>query len=139
MKWLTYALLCLLFWGIWGVVLKYVSARLAWYQVYVLANAAVVAVTLLVAYKYSDGLSAGPGIAVLAFTAGLLGTVGYLFLILSLASGGQASIVIPLTALYPALTAVLSIFVLREGVSAYKVLGIVLAVIAIMLLSYESS
>lgn len=139
MKWLAYALLCLLFWGIWGVVLKYVSARLAWYQVYVLANVAVVAVTLLVAYRYSVNLSAGLGVVVLAFVAGLLGTAGYLFLILSLASGGQTSIVIPLTALYPALTAVLSILVLREGVSVYKVLGIVLAVIAIMLLSYESS
>lgn len=139
MKWIAYALLCLLFWGVWGVVLKYVSTKLSWHQVYVFANVAVIVVTLFLAYRYRGEFNADPGIMAIAMVAGLLGTGGYLFLVLSLERGGNASVVIPLTALYPALAAVLSMAFLKEQVSALKALGIVLAVIAIVLLSYESS
>jgi hypothetical protein len=50
-------------------------------------------------------------------------------------SCGPACIVVPLTGPYPALTAVLAILFLREGVTVPKVLGIAVSMVAVYLLS----
>jgi transporter family protein len=51
--------------------------------------------------------------------------------------GGKAPIVVPLTALYPIVTVLLSFLVLSERISPIKAVGVVLALVAILLLSIE--
>lgn len=89
-----------------------------------------------------SGLAFGPrglalqsrsGIA-LSLLAGALcgaGMIGFLILL----SRNPASTVVPLTGLYPALTAVLAIVFLRESVTLPKVLGIALSMVAVYFLS----
>lgn len=65
---------------------------------------------------------------------GFLGGLGAIIFFFILEKG-KASIVVPLTAIYPALTAILAILVLREQVNTYNLVGIAFAVIAGVLLS----
>ncbi|MCE4624786.1 MAG: EamA family transporter [Desulfurococcales archaeon] len=139
MKWVIAALATLLLWGLWGVLLKRVSQGGTWYQVYVATNTAIVVVVAIVAV--AKGLSwaqeAGWRWFALSFITGLAGTLGYILLVLSMEWGGKASIVVPLTSLYPAVTVVLSRLILGETLSIRQEVGVILAIIAVVLLSLE--
>lgn len=70
----------------------------------------------------------------LAFLSGLItaiGSVSFYFLI----TRKEASAVVPLTALYPALTVVLAIIFLHESITVAKIFGVIFSLIAIYLLS----
>ena len=139
MKWAVAALTTLALWGLWGVLLKRVSQGGAWYQVYVATNTAIIVAVVLVAVV--KGVSwmriAGLKWLILAFITGLAGTLGYITLVLSMEWGGRASIVVPLTSLYPAVTVMLSRLILGETLTLRQGIGVVLAIIAVVLLSYE--
>jgi transporter family protein len=66
--------------------------------------------------------------------AGIIGSTGAIFFYLALAKG-EASRVVVMTALYPAITVLLSFVLLREPLSVYKIIGIVLAITGIFFLS----
>ncbi|MEB3850983.1 MAG: DMT family transporter [Desulfurococcales archaeon] len=137
-RWVAYSLAALLMWGLWGVVLKAAEARLGeWYKVYVASNAAVILGVAVVALTYREDLSMPLGGALTALAAGALGTLGYAMLVLALKSGGPSSAVITITALYPAVTAMLARLLLRETLRAPQMLGIMLAVVAVALISYR--
>ena len=52
-------------------------------------------------------------------------------------SRGEASRIVPITALYPVVTCLLAYFILREPMNLQKSLGILFAVSGIVLLSYK--
>ncbi len=131
--WLAYALLCLIMWGLWGLVLKVASRGSSWLEVYFLSAIASFAVAVTVFVFGGPHLKVGRS-ALLALLAGVFGGGGYVLFMKAL-STGRASVVVPLTALYPALTAVLALVVLGEKISTTQALGIVLAVLAAVLLS----
>jgi drug/metabolite transporter (DMT)-like permease len=72
----------------------------------------------------------------LGMSAGLLGCGGQLILFQCLRIG-PAYIVFPIISLYPVVTIVLSVFILKEKASQRSWSGILLALIAILLLSYQ--
>ena len=135
-KWLLYSLLSLLLWGIWGVLVKYVSETLSWQQLYFYSGLATVAIVLAIAVLGTRLVtSTRPLYAALALLAGVFGATGYIAMIKALESGGKASVVVPLTSLYPAVTVLLAWGLLREELTPSKVLGIALALAAIYLFS----
>ncbi len=137
-RWLVYALGALFLWGLWGVVLKLAERSLnGWFNVYVASNIAVVIGVAIVAVAYRNSLTLPPRGALTALMAGVLGTLGYAFLVFSLEAGGPAAIVIPLTALYPVITAILAVFILGERLTPTQYLGVVLAVVAVILISTQ--
>ena len=69
------------------------------------------------------------------FLAGLLAAMGCLGLFAAMKSGGKASIVGPLSALYPILVVILSPFVLHESITALQGLGLLCGLVAVVLLS----
>ena len=69
-----------------------------------------------------------------AILSGIIGSIGFVGFYLLLVKK-EASTAVPLTALYPALTAVLAFIFLKETITIQKVAGIVLALVAIYLLS----
>lgn len=73
----------------------------------------------------------GVWFAMLAGATGAIGGVGF-YLLMSMK---DASSVAPLTALYPALTAILAFIFLREQLTLVKGIGIILATVAVVLLS----
>ena len=74
-----------------------------------------------------------------ALLSGVFNALGAWALLAALKSGGKASIVAPFTALYPIVVVFLAPFILHESISALQALGIVCALIAVVLLSTESS
>ena len=64
-----------------------------------------------------------------------LNAVGAWALLAAMRSGGKASIVVPLTALYPLVLVLAAPIVLRESISLLQAFGVACALIAIVLLS----
>ena len=132
--WLWYSVVTLLAWGVVGLLQKlstnYISAEssLIWL---------VVGFLLLEPLFY-------PGSAVFhysrinlayAVVSGLLNALGAWALFAALKSGGKASIVAPLTALYPLVVIMLVPLILHETVSRLQWVGVGCALVAVVLLS----
>jgi transporter family protein len=134
MNWLGFSLLALGLWGTWGFLAKVASQHLPAQVAYLLAISGhlVVAGYLLVA-----GL--GPvvwqpwGVGA-ALGAGITMAVGLLLFFEALARG-PAIVVVPLTALYPAVTVLLSRIFLQEALTLRHLAGLALALAAVWLLS----
>lgn len=78
-----------------------------------------------------EGEKVGVVLAILAGAIGALGAVGFYFLL----TRAEASRVVPLTSLYPGITALLAILFLHESITSVKLLGIAFSLIAIYFLS----
>ena len=131
---MVYGVLCLLFWGLWGFVLKLAYSNLSWTETYFLSTLASFIVMLVVVSYYRAIPMSLNTYSVTALVAGVFGGAGYIFFVKAL-EHGKASVVIPLTALYPAVTAIIALIILREKISLYQGIGIVLAIAAAILLS----
>ncbi len=132
-SWVTYAVLCLILWGLWGLILKVAYRGGSWVSIYFLSSLTSFTVALTVFLITHGSLIRGRA-AIMACLAGFFGGLGYVFFIKAL-ERGKASVVIPLTALYPAVTAVLALLILKEKLTPTQALGIALAIIATLLLS----
>jgi len=134
--WLVYALLSMFMWGLWGVVTKVALTRVEWFHYYVYGSIATFIAVGLTAYVYRAELAVETLDFVKILVASGLGVLGYIFFVVAV-KGGDASIVVPLTALYPVVTVVLGVVLLGEEMSINKLAGVILAVVAILLLSSE--
>jgi transporter family protein len=134
MNWLGFSLLALGLWGLWGFFSKVATQQLPPQAVYLLAVCGHVAV---IGYLWLTGglvlAGAAWGLAA-ALAAGLCMAIGLLCFFKALA-GGAATVVGPLTALYPLVTVVLSWSLLRESMTPRHLAGIALALLAGWLLS----
>ncbi len=135
-SWLTYSLICLVLWGLWGLVLKVAYKGLPWTQVYFLSSLASFTIALMVFLVQRGSLDFSNKLSYVALLAGVFGGAGYIFFVKALEKG-EASIVLPLTAIYPAITVVLALILLGEKISVYQAIGIALALVAVVLLSME--
>ena len=133
-SWFGFSLLALGLWGIWGFLSKVATQYLPPAAVYLLAITGNLAV---IGYLGVTGGLAIPwhpvGLGV-AITAGVCMAFGSLSFFQALAAG-PASVVVPLTALYPVMTVVLSWAVLHETVTLRHLAGLALALVAVWLLS----
>ena len=134
MSWLAFSLMALGLWGAWGFLSKVATQQSPPQAVYLLA---VCGHVVVVGYLWlAGGLSlSGPswGLAA-ALAAGLCMAFGLLCFFKALAVGA-ATVVVPLTALYPLVTVVLSWAVLREDLTPRHLAGIALALLAGWLLA----
>ncbi|MFN4045827.1 MAG: EamA family transporter [Acidilobaceae archaeon] len=136
--WLIASLMVILIWGLWGVMLKYAGLYMEWYYVYAgSAMGAFIVYAIFISIltitgKLSISLQAKP--LAIAAAGGLLGALGGILMVIAL-KAGEASIVVPLTALYPLVTVLVSYAILGEPMTARKMAGLMLAIIAVILLS----
>jgi len=135
-KWITYSLLSLAFYGVWGVVSDHASNRIGPLGVQVLSTAGLLPVALLLFLSrgWNSGSDRKRGSAY-AFATGLLGAGGTWTMFEAFSRGGEASTVIPLICTYPILTVILARIFLKEKPNAIQLGGIVLALAAIYLLA----
>lgn len=136
MRWQFYAMLTWVVWGFWGYLPKRALASLDPRSVLVLEGlgGVVVALTILLS---SGGRVAIDRTGMLAAVAtGVCGLGGAYFFLLAL-ERGKASVIVPFTSLYPLVTLGLSVLFLRERPSPANLLGIALAVAAVILLSRD--
>jgi transporter family protein len=134
MNWLGFSLLALTLWGVWGFLGKVATQILPSPAVYLLTISGHLVV---VAYLLVSGLGPvswqpwGVGAAV---GSGIAMAVALLLFLKALARG-PALVVVPLTALYPAVTVILSWIFLREALTLRHLVGLGLALAAVWLLS----
>jgi transporter family protein len=134
--WFWFAVITLVSWGIVGLLQKlstnYISAEssLIW---------------LVVGFLVIEPLFY-PGKAVFHYSAwnlgwallsGVLNALGAWALFAAMKNGGKASIICPLTALYPLAVVLLVPFILHESVTLLQAAGVFCALIAVVLLSAE--
>lgn len=70
-----------------------------------------------------------------AFLTGILGGIGNIFFFQAMIAGGKASVVAPVTALFPMITVLLALAFLHERLGGRQWIGLALAFVAIYLLS----
>jgi transporter family protein len=133
-SWLTFSLMALVLWGVWGLLSKVAAQNLPSQAVYLLAISGHLVVIAYLASQTGLAIPWHPVGVAAALAAGVAMAFGLLFFFRALAHG-KASVVVPLTALYPVLTVVLSRVILQESLSPRQVAGVALALLAVWLLS----
>lgn len=137
-RWLVFSLLTILVWGVWGAVSKVSSDSIdadtnQVFYTFGLAPLILLAWRASRAKPRSRGHRAG---LVWAFVTGILGGTGNIAFFRALGNGGKASIVAPVTALFPLVTVIMAITLLGERIGTAQKIGLGLAVLAIYLLSW---
>ena len=134
--WFWFAVVTLVSWGIVGLLQKlstnYISAEssLIWLVVGFLLLEPLFYPGKTVFHYSLENL-------VWALLSGVLNALGAWALFAAMKSGGKASIICPLTALYPLVVVLLVPFIFRESVTPLQAAGVVCALIAVVLLSRE--
>lgn len=132
-NWVLYALITLVFWGLWGFLYKVAGATISPKDVMVYSIlGSVLSYVAIIAVVGLPDITASRA-TTYAFLGGFIGALGGLTFLFAVQQG-KISVVTPLTALYPIVTIVLGILVLHESISLQKALGIVFAAAAMFLL-----
>lgn len=134
-RWLWYSLVCVLCWGAWALLQKMGSVELPATTVQFLFafGSMPVAFVLLAARRFrlepsARGISYG-------LMLGILAGVGNAALSAAYRSGESTSVITAATAMYPMLTVILAVLVLREHLTRLHVLGLCFAAGAFILFS----
>jgi uncharacterized membrane protein len=133
-RWLFFAQLCILLWGVWGVFAKLAANKTSPEQQQVLFTVGGIPVAALALWRLRGRLEADRRGAAFGVLNGVFTGFGLLAYYAAMARG-QASLVSALTGLFPLLTVILAVLVLKERMNRVQMLGVVLALAAIGLLS----
>ncbi len=134
MSWVAWSLLALVCWGAWAVLNKLALRTLEWPHLLVaiwITHTVVVGILLALRVDPRALVSRDGALALAASVTSLVAVTSFF---LALRSGPVATVT-PLSALYPAVTAVLAVFLLRESPSALQWTGVGLAILAGVLLT----
>lgn len=138
--WLLWSLGTILLWGTWGLVSKVASSAMDAYVNQLLYTAGLAPLMIFVAWFVHKSSSKEEPLArragvFWAFLTGILGGAGNIAFFQALVTGGKASVVAPVTALFPMVTVLLALVFLRERFGRTQWAGLALAFVAIYLLS----
>src|SRR5262245_25501665 len=136
---LAYALVPVAFWGVAGLLQKVSTNHLSGELSTLWFLSAFIPVAALILWRESLPPQVAPRVWLLVTLLGLFLALGNFALLAACASEGKASIVIPLTALYPVVSVPIAILFLGETISAREAMGILLALVSVAALSYEGS
>ena len=133
-NWLLTALISLVIYGFWGffpkLAVSYINPQSA--LVYEIAGAAAVGLLVLSLIQFQpETHPKGILFAVLTGVAGMVGTFFYF----AAERSGKIAVVVSITALYPLFTILYAALFLREPITLKQFAGMILALIAIVLLS----
>jgi bacterial/archaeal transporter family protein len=132
--WFWYAIIALVAWGIAGLLQKlatnHVSAESA-----LMWLAAGFLVLMPWVYPGRAILGYAPRNLCWALLGGAFNALGSWALFAALKSGGKASIVVPLTSLYPMIVVIAALVLLHESLSGLQLVGILCGLGAVFLLS----
>ena len=138
--WLLWSLVTIALWGVWGLVSKLASEGVDAYTNQLLYTVGLLPLVVLV-WRSPRLRSDSRGTPTFrwglfwAFLTGVLGGTGNIAFFQAFVAGGKASIVTPVTALFPVVTVLLAVTFLRERVGKTQWAGLALAFVAIYLLS----
>jgi transporter family protein len=134
-RWFWYSILCVLCWGAWALLSKLGSREIPpqTMQFLFTVGALPVGIALLMARRFELEKSVkGISYAVLN---GILAGIGGLTLFAAYHTNGSTSVITAATALYPMITVVLAVLILRERLTTVQILGLAFAGAAFVLFS----
>jgi drug/metabolite transporter (DMT)-like permease len=132
--WIVWTLVTLLAWGVWAVLYKLLDGGVSEAQLQAISTIGVLPI-LVVLFAIQDRAPSGNrrrGIA-LALGSGIISCLGNIAFYDVLSRGAKAAAVIPVTDLYPVVTVLLAVVVLKEKLSWLQTAGIGLSLLAIYL------
>jgi bacterial/archaeal transporter family protein len=136
--WLHFSLIAIGLWGVVGLLQKLGTNRVSARSLLVWLTVGFLLFVPWLAWRENWSALGLKDIG-LGILVGIVNGLGSWFLFISLARGAKASIAIPLTALYPLVTIMLATLFLSESLTARQWLGIVLAIAAGVMLSFETA
>lgn len=139
-RWLLWSMATIVLWGTWGLVSKIASGGVDAYVNQLLYTVGLLPLMVFVGWTVAkrslvdarEGRNRG---IFWAFLTGILGGLGNIAFFQALVKGGNASVVAPVTALFPVVTVLLALVFLKERLGRTQWLGLALAFVAIYLLS----
>ena len=135
--WLIYAILAAICWGIWGVLAKFISSDISPYVNHLMFTMGMLFTLPFVIRKCKIEEVNLKGM-VWGLVAGMLAVIGNVAVYKSFGTGGQAAIVIPVTNLYPLVTIIIALLILKEKMHWLNGIGILIVLPAIIMLSGQS-
>jgi uncharacterized membrane protein len=137
-RWLRWSVLALLTWGVWAIMAKLIGEALSGTQNQALSTLGILPVVLAMGFlkKSPTSVNRGRGIFY-ALVGGTLSCLGNVFYYDVLSRGGKAAMIVPLTALYPLVTILLAILLLKERLNRIQLGGVLLSLIAIYLFNVQ--
>ncbi|HTL08976.1 MAG TPA: EamA family transporter [Chitinophagaceae bacterium] len=136
-KWFLFAVAAGLLWGLWGAIAKVISEDVSPYMNHLLFTIGMLLTQPLVLRKCSRAQFNRKGFA-WGCAAGFFAIAGNIAVFYAFSTGGKASIVIPVTNLYPLVTILIAVIAFKERLNAVNVAGVLLALPAIVLLSGQT-
>jgi transporter family protein len=133
--WLVLSISTLVLWGLWGFFAKIASDAIDARSAAVMQAVGVLIITLGLAVTMRFKLQWHASGTTAALFAGCALMIGIIAFTAALGNGGKASIVVPITALYPVVAIALGVTFLSESVSPTQASGIALALAGIVLMS----
>ncbi len=139
-SWLVWSIATIALWGVWGLVSKLASEGVDAYTNQLLYTLGLLPLVAIV-WRSQRLKADAPGTEKFrwgvfwAFLTGTLGGLGNIAFFKAFIAGGKVSIVTPVTALFPVVTVLLAVTFLRERLGKTQMAGLVLAFVAIYLLS----
>ena len=136
--WLRLSMLAMLAYGVWGLVSSLASQNVSPLTLQIVSTVGLfpVAVVLMFSKNVHKSANRNRGI-LLAMATGIIGGTGNLTLYQALRLGGEASVIFPLTGMYPLVTIMLAQVLLKERLNRIQAVGIALALVAIYLFSVQ--
>ncbi len=133
--WMMWSLLTVVMWGFWGVLSKAAVSNVGWDQFYILSLPVLALLDVILILTRRPALSQITGRQFL-ITAGAysVSLIGGLSMLVAL-RGGKAAVVVPITATYPALTAIFAWILLGETLAIRQQLGILVTIGGVLMIS----
>ena len=132
-KWLPWALLGFFWWGLFGFIAKVGSADVDARDMQVLFTLGTLPLVVFILVR-RKGMRSNPKGRVIGLVIGLIAGLGNAAYFVAM-SRGQASLVGPVTSLFPLVTVLLATIVLKERFNRVQAAGVVLAIISAVLLA----
>ncbi len=133
-KWLLYAIISMLWWSIFGFLGKVGADRISPSQLQLFFTIGMIPVAILCAYRLKFKIGVEKVGIFYSLLMGVLAALASLAFFAALQKG-KASLVAPVTSLYPALTVVLAVIFLKEKLNKIQLFGLALAMTSIVILS----
>jgi drug/metabolite transporter (DMT)-like permease len=137
-RWLAWSLVALLSWGVWALLSKVIGGGLSAAHTQALSTIGLLPVMLALGLsRRLTGRGNRLRGALVAVVAGTLSCAGNVAYYQALNLGGKAALIVPLTALYPVVTVILAMLLLKEKLNSVQTLGVLLSLAAIYLFNIE--
>lgn len=134
-RWFWYSMLCVLCWGGWALLSKFGSREIPpeTMQFLFTIGSVPIAIALLIARRFK--LEKSPKGISYGLLNGVLSAVGSLALFAAYHTNGNTAVVTASTALYPMITVLLAVTILREKFGLVQFAGLGFAAVAIVIFS----